>query len=154
MKNIFLLITLLTSFLFFSSCSNDDISPTEQLSNDVATIEAYLEDNNIDYESHVSGLRYVIHDPGTGTQPGSTSNVVVTYEGRFLTTGEEFDANENLEFNLFNVIIGWRIGIPLIAEGGRITLYIPSGLAYGPNGNASIPPNAILIFDVDLIEVN
>jgi FKBP-type peptidyl-prolyl cis-trans isomerase len=54
---------------------------------------------------------------------------------------------------LQNVILGWTEGIPYFKEGGSGKLLIPSALAYGPNGTTGIPPNSVLIFEIELIEV-
>ena len=149
----FLTFCLLCSVLL-SACGDDELSPAEQLQNDIALIENYLDDNNITYESDVSGLRYVIHEQGDGGAPNANSTVRVAYEGRFLTDQQVFDSSDDISFSLRNVIVGWQIGIPLVNEGGRITLYIPSGLAYGRAGiRGIIPANANLIFDVDLFEI-
>lgn len=137
----------------WSSC-NDEISPEKRLEQDIEIIEQFITDNDIEnVQVDPSGLRYVIHQEGTGVAPSVTNLVSVGYEGRFLSSGVIFDQNESISFSLSSVIEGWQIGIPLIQEGGSITLYIPSGLAYGTSGRGPIPPNAILIFDVNLIQV-
>ena len=66
-----------------------------------------------------------------------------------------FDENtEGIELPLSFVIAGWQIGVPLIKEGGKIMLYIPSRLGYGCDGSgSSIPSNANLIFEVEMIEI-
>lgn len=129
---------------------NSDI----QLSDDLIEINRYLAENNITAEEHESGLRYVIHDPGDPEQqPDSRGLVRVNYEGRLLSD-EVFDDGEVQEFDLRGVIMGWRIGVPLIGEGGSITLYIPSKLGFGPEERGIIRANAPLIFDVELVAVN
>lgn len=148
---------LLVVSLLIISCGDDEdgLSPALQLEFDGQIIDDYLLDNNIDAQEDPSGLRYRITEPGAGSTPDASSNVVVEYEGRFLSSGVVFDGSETgVEFPLSNLITAWQIGIPLIAEGGSITLYVPSGLAYGSRGNSSIPPNSILIFDIKLLEVN
>ncbi|MFT4019922.1 MAG: FKBP-type peptidyl-prolyl cis-trans isomerase [Acinetobacter sp.] len=103
-----------------------------------------------------SGLQYKIVKQGTGKQPTADSTVKVNYEGK-LVDGTVFDSSferkEPVEFPLKGVIPGWTEGIPLVKEGGSIELYIPANLAYGEQGNASIPPNSVLIFKVDLLQV-
>lgn len=103
-----------------------------------------------------SGLQYQILKEGTGKKPTVDSTVKVNYEGK-LVDGTVFDSsyqrNEPVEFPLKGVIPGWIEGIPLIKEGGSIMLYIPANLAYGEQGNQSIPPNSVLIFKVDLLQV-
>lgn len=146
-----------------ASCSGDDngddapaepeISFEEQLDIDIALIDEYLATNNIEAEIHESGLRYVINEQGEGEMPDARSTVIVAYVGMFFD-GEVFDQSNNFEFNLSTLIEGWRIGIPLINSGGSITLYIPSGYAYGSSGiPGNVDPNTNLIFDVSLLGV-
>jgi FKBP-type peptidyl-prolyl cis-trans isomerase FkpA len=98
---------------------------------------------------HCSGLYYKVDNPGSGATPTVCSNVNVTYKG-YLTNGSVFDQN-TADLGLYNVILGWSIGIPLVKQGGIIHLYIPPSLGYGASGRApQIPGNAILIFDVTL----
>ena len=126
----------------------------EQHQTDVANLEAYLTQNNIQAESLSGGIHYVIHTKGTGNTPTSCNAVSVTYEGRLMSTGAIFDSTSTpVAFSLSNLIPGWQYGIPLIKEGGSITLYLPSGYAYGSNGTGSIPPNSNLIFDIELVDV-
>lgn len=128
---------------------NSDI----QLSDDLIEINRYLAENNITAEEHESGLRYVIHDLGDpDQQPDSRGLVRVNYEGRLLSD-EVFDEGQLQQFNLTGVIMGWRVGVPLIGEGGSITLYIPSKLAFGPEARGIIRGNAPVIFDIELVAV-
>jgi FKBP-type peptidyl-prolyl cis-trans isomerase len=74
-----------------------------------------------------------------------------------LANGTIFDSTatgQTATFQLGKVIVGWQKGIPLVSSGGNITLFIPPTLAYGPSGSGPIPPNAILVFDIDLVGVN
>lgn len=126
----------------------------EQAAIDDQLIQEYLVDNNLVAEKDPSGLYYIIEQQGTGAECNSSSDVRVAYTGYFLD-GEIFDgsSSQGVTFNLSGVIEGWKIGIPYFREGGSGKLLIPSALAYGPSGNASIPPNSVLIFSVELIEV-
>lgn len=120
---------------------------------EIAAVQAYLTSNNITAVQHCSGLFYTIDAPGTGATPQTCSFVTVTYEGR-LTNGTVFDAtNQPVTFNLSEVIRGWRNGLPQLKSGGRIHLYVPPSLGYGGNANGVIPANSILIFRVDLLNV-
>ena len=106
-------------------------------------------------------MRYVITTAGTGAKPALTNSVVVKYSGKFLNDGVtlaksvEFDGSTTaVTFKLSSLIVGWKIGFQLLPKGSKATLYIPSGLAYGKNGaGSSIPANANLFFDVELIDV-
>ncbi len=106
-----------------------------------------------------SGLLYEIVQPGKGANPKATDTVRVNYTGA-LIDGTIFDATskhtpvEPSEFPLNGVIPGWTEGIQKINKGGKIKLYIPSDLAYGTDGRPPvIPPNATLVFDVELIDI-
>lgn len=101
-----------------------------------------------------SGLQYQVLQEGKGRQPGATDMVRVNYAGS-LVDGHEFDRGEGIEFPLDRVIPGWTEGLQLMKEGGKTRFFIPSDLAYGERGaGGAIPPNAALIFEVDLIAVN
>ena len=106
-----------------------------------------------------SGLRYRITVAGSDEKPVATSVVKCHYEGK-LTDGTVFDASkkhgiEPVEFPLNRVIAAWTEGLQLIGKGGKITLYCPSEIAYGAQGSPPvIPPNSILEFEVELVEIS
>ncbi len=103
-----------------------------------------------------SGLQYKVIEEGTGAKPTVDNTVVVHYEGQ-LINGQIFDSSRQrgqpAEFGLGQVIRGWTEGLRLMKEGGKTRLFIPSELGYGPGGTGNIPANAVLIFDVELIEI-
>jgi FKBP-type peptidyl-prolyl cis-trans isomerase len=106
-----------------------------------------------------SGLEYVEVEAGTGTQAAVGKTVSVHYTGKFQD-GKVFDSSiprgEALTFRLGvgQVIKGWDEGIALMKVGGKAQLTIPPELGYGARGASGvIPPNATLIFDVELIAV-
>ena len=104
-----------------------------------------------------SGLQYKVLTAGTGRMPAATDTVEVHYVGT-LTDGTKFDSSRDrgatIEFPLNRVIAGWTEGLQLMQEGARYELTIPSDLGYGPAGAGGvIPPDATLIFDVELIAV-
>jgi FKBP-type peptidyl-prolyl cis-trans isomerase len=104
-----------------------------------------------------SGLQYKVLTPGTGANPKATDTVKVHYRGT-LIDGTEFDSsykrNEPISFELGGVIKGWTEGLQLIKPGGKIQLVIPPDLGYGSGGQGPIPPNSVLLFDVELLAIN
>jgi FKBP-type peptidyl-prolyl cis-trans isomerase len=103
-----------------------------------------------------SGLQIEMLVEGEGEAPSATDTVVVHYEGS-LIDGTVFDSSiargTPAEFGLNQVIRGWTEGLQLIKPGGKARLTIPSELGYGPGGVGNIPPNAVLVFEVELLEV-
>ena len=116
-------------------------------------ITRYLADNNITAKQDTSGIYYVIHNTTGAAKPSSDKCVEVKYSGKFLKSGQLFDKNDKIGFSLNQVIPGWRLSIPMLAKGDSGTFFIPSKLAYGPQGYpGAIPPDAVLIFDVHLLD--
>ena len=106
-----------------------------------------------------TGLEYEDLVEGTGVSPSSGQTVVVHYTGT-LTNGKKFDSSvdRGQPFSFVigrgNVIAGWDEGVATMKIGGRRKLTIPANLGYGARGAGGvIPPNATLIFDVELLEV-
>ena len=104
-----------------------------------------------------SGLQYLIMKEGTGEKPASTDKVKVHYHGT-LIDGSVFDSSVNrgepAEFGVTQVIQGWIEALQLMPVGSKWKLFIPSNLAYGPQGPPSIGPNQVLIFEVELLEID
>lgn len=108
-------------------------------------------------QSTPSGLQYAIDQPGTGAQPQAGQTVTVHYTG-WLTNGTKFDSSrdrgEPFEFALGQgkVIQGWDEGVADMKIGETRTLVIPPALGYGEQGAGdAIPPNATLVFKVELL---
>lgn len=103
-----------------------------------------------------SGLQYQVLTEGTGAQPKAEDTVKVHYKGT-LIDGTEFDSsysrNEPAEFGVGQVIRGWVEGLQLMKVGAKYKFFIPSDLAYGPQGRPSIPPNSVLVFEVELLDI-
>lgn len=118
--------------------------------------EAFLAENahKQDVVTTASGLQYQVLKEGTGAQPTAKDSVTVNYKGSFITGGE-FDSGDGISFPLNGVIAGWTEGVQLMKEGAKYRFFVPSELAYGESGAGRvIPPNAALIFEVELTKVN
>ncbi len=130
--------------------------------NDDRDIKEYLAKNNITATRTESGLYYSISKPGTGDNAKTGQKVSMSYVGKLLN-GKVFDKNVDSNFvctrpltfplGQHRVIEGWDEGVQLLNKGARATFYIPSSLAYGARGMSAIPPNSILIFDVELTNI-
>jgi FKBP-type peptidyl-prolyl cis-trans isomerase FklB len=105
-----------------------------------------------------SGLQYKVLVAGKGKMPKLSSTVTTQYSGKLLD-GTEFDSSykrgEAATFPCSGVIKGWTEALQLMKEGSKWELYVPGDLAYGPAGygGGTIPPNATLIFQVELVTV-
>lgn len=105
-----------------------------------------------------SGLQYSIDQPGTGAKPQAGQTVNVHYTG-WLTDGTKFDSSRDrgepfaFVIGQGNVIEGWDQGVADMKVGEKRTLVIPSALGYGEQGSGPIPPNATLVFKVELLGV-
>lgn len=103
------------------------------------------------------GLLYKVNTSGKGPSPTATDTVKVHYTGR-LTNGTVFDSSvargEPATFRVGGVIQGWQMALQKMKQGDKWTLYIPSDLAYGARGSqGAIGPHEVLVFDVELIEI-
>ena len=111
--------------------------------------------NDIDKEAikTESGLQYKVLYAGNGRKPKSSSKVKVHYRG-LLLNGSTFDTSYNsdepAELSLKSVIKGWKEGLQLMPGGSVYVFLIPPELAYGEKGSDAIPPNATLIFEIEL----
>ena len=133
----------------------EPMDPTKQF-------DKYFAENKIKAEKTPEGLYYVITQPGTGDKPKAGQTVIANYTGKLLS-GKKFDSNMEEEFHHVQpfsfalgqhmVITGWDLGFGLLNKGAKATLYIPSNLAYGENGQGPIPANSPLIFDVELVDI-
>src|SRR6478736_5839582 len=119
--------------------------------------EKFLEDNATkeDVITLPSGLQYLVVKNGDGEKPGPFTMVTVHYEGS-LVNGKIFDSSykrgQPATFGVHQVISGWTEALQLMPVGSKWRLFIPSSLGYGARGaGGSIPPNATLIFDVELL---
>lgn len=160
-----LALLLTTPGLLLTACGNREniaAANIDYTKADEALIQKYLADNKITNARRLpSGLYYVPVAPNpTGTPATAGKTVSVRYTGTLLD-GTVFDAsakhgNEPFDFVLGEgkVISGWDEGIALMHKGEKGVLLLPSALGYGPEGAGSdIPPNAVLRFEVELLDV-
>ncbi len=103
-----------------------------------------------------SGVQYEVLRPGKGDKPKPTDTVTVHYRGT-LIDGTVFDSSYERKkpatFRLDRVIKGWSEAVQQMRPGAKFKVYIPAHLAYGENPPAGLPPNATLIFEIELLEV-
>lgn len=127
---------------------------------DQKVIQDYLTKNNLTAKAQKteSGLYYIQDTEGAGATPTAGDNIKVHYTGKLLD-GTVFDSSKktgnpiDFQIGVGMVIPGWEEGLMMMKKGGKRTLIIPSGLAYGPNGQpGAIPANSVLLFDVELLD--
>jgi len=103
-----------------------------------------------------SGLQYKVLKEGTGAQPKSSDTVTVNYRGTLLD-GTEFDSSykrgQAAQFPVGGVIKGWTEALQLMKVGSKFQLFVPASLAYGEQARGGIPPNSLLTFEVELMDV-
>ncbi|MFM7646078.1 MAG: FKBP-type peptidyl-prolyl cis-trans isomerase [Sphingomonadales bacterium] len=146
---------LLTSLLFIlGGCVKDKTCVPKTVASEQSTMQGYATANNMTVQTHPSGMLYQIVSPGNGAIPNLASRVSVRYTGK-LMNGTIFDSRTSTpaEFTLGQVITGWQLGVPLIQKGGTIRLIIPSSLAYGCTATGPIPADAVLFFEIELVDV-
>lgn len=127
--------------------------------NNAKSGEEFLLENGkrVEVKTTASGLQYEVVKEGEGPSPKPTDKVMVHYEGK-LIDGTVFDSSvdrgEPATFGVTQVIPGWVEALQLMKVGSKWRLFIPSALAYGPQGAGGIiGPNQTLIFDVELLQI-
>jgi FKBP-type peptidyl-prolyl cis-trans isomerase FkpA len=157
----------LVFIIFAVSCKNDEpskctkevsgekISSVDQtqLELDIAAIDTYLTNGGVTgVIEDPTGIRYVIHENGTGKLPCLESTIDFTFSGHLLSDGSFFgEALYPISYRLTDLILGWQVALLKFPEGTRATLYIPSGFGYGPTDRDLIPANSNLIFQIELV---
>jgi len=143
---------LLIYFVFLRDINNQFAGEAER-----NEIQAYLDRNSLSPDTITDSGLHIIHlEEGNGEFPTVQNTVTVSYHGTLLN-GTIFDSSRDrgvdATFALNSVIQGWQEGIPYISKGGKSILIIPSAIAYGQNSPSSaIPPNSVLVFEVELID--
>ena len=152
-----------------TGCQSDDTTKTETATTETAATETEVTDGGETTEGIAvdenevtteSGLKYVDSVVGDGASPKEGDMVSVHYSG-FLTDGTKFDSSVDrgqpfqFKIGVGQVIKGWDEGVMSMAIGGKRKLIIPPELGYGARGAGGvIPPNATLLFDVELLGIN
>jgi FKBP-type peptidyl-prolyl cis-trans isomerase FkpA len=143
------LVILFLSVVLFNSCSKDTFE------DDVDSIKKYLVEKNLTASGDDRGVYFIINEPGEEEKPSVTSEVTVYYTGYYLD-GTQFDGTQSggspARFGLNQVIEGWQIGIRKFGKGGKGTILIPSKLGYGSNPPFGVRTNAVLVFDIELVD--
>lgn len=139
--------------LLSASClDREGIDPDVQFAMDLEAIDNYLAAHSITAYKDATGIRLSIKSIGTGGLPARRDQQAkVKYTGRLLD-GTEFESNTTTGY-VSNFIPGWQRALPMLPKGTSATIFIPSGLGYGPQGIGPIPGNSILIFDVVIEDV-
>lgn len=140
--------------LFSTGCLKDNECSAKTVESEDAAMQSFASANSITATKHSTGMYYQIVNPGSGPTPTLTSTLSVKYTGK-LTNGTVFDQQtaSPVSLTLNQVIPGWKVGLPLIQKGGVIKLIIPSAMGYGCATVGPIPPNSILYFEIELIDV-
>jgi len=117
-------------------------------------IEEYIGAGNVsDYIKTDERLYINVENEGSEEKPTLADFVTIFYKG-YLMDGTVFDQTDSTTrtFPLSGLIPGWKIGIPYLGRGGKGKLIIPPYLAYGEYGQGDIPPNAIIVFDIEVVD--
>jgi len=152
--NKFSLVLIIASIVILASCKKED--PDSIAAEDRKTILNYIKKEGLTDVAveHSTGLFYVMEEPGTGSHPTLTTNIMIRYLGKY-TDGLVFDGSNGTLFNLNRTILGWQVGIPLFKNGGKGMLFVPSAMGYGsyPPYGSGIRRNAVLIFEFEIIDM-
>ena len=165
MRKFILATLLLMALAVFVACGDDDDEdvPAEETRTPTGQTPSPAADEppEVDGESTTtdSGLEYIEIRAGDGAQPTAASSVTVHYSGWLQATGVKFDSSLDrgtpATFRAGDLIPGFTEGLLLMKAGGQARFIIPPEIGYGAGGSPpTIPGNATLIFDVELIEVN
>jgi peptidylprolyl isomerase len=155
MRFVVIAVIIVIAIFFFIKSSNNKKLAVEN----VAIGKSFLEKNRTEegiFET-ASGLQYQVLQKGSGAEhPTASSTVKVHYHGQLLD-GSVFDSSvergEPISFPLNRVISGWTEGVQLMVVGDKFKFFIPSELGYGNSAAGKITPGSLLIFDVELLEI-
>jgi FKBP-type peptidyl-prolyl cis-trans isomerase len=149
--------------IFTKDEASDQQQALEELLKEQNQVEAETEsepkeiDPNSIQEGDVTSMQIIDITTGTGPEAKLGDTINVKYKGALASNGEVFDSNQDgVEFplNEGGLIQGWIEGVPGMKVGGKRKLVIPSEKGYGEQGTGGIPPNADLVFEIELVSVN
>ncbi|MGR5278453.1 FKBP-type peptidyl-prolyl cis-trans isomerase [Vibrio rotiferianus] len=149
-----IIIFILAGFFIYRTWTNHKVADENFAKGQEFLLENGKKEDVITTES---GLQYLVLEAGTGdVHPTENSKVKVHYHGT-LIDGTVFDSSVNrgepISFGLNQVIKGWQEGLQYMVVGEKIRLFVPSTLGYGKSGSGPIPPASVLIFDVELLDI-
>ncbi len=166
MKRIYKIIPAFLAFITIFACTDDrDCGEApglsgvdqQQLTQDIQTIEEYLEENDITYQTDPSGIRYSVVEEGEGASPTFCSNIIASYLSTIIGEDESFNFENDARFSMSgNIFLGWKFGLANMNQGADYRLFVPSGLAYGEAGlmrsdsTFVVPPNTNIEFRIRL----
>lgn len=131
------------------------VDSLQQFQLEKARIERAIAAGQTDVKNDIEGVYYTILEQGGGRQVALTDTVTVQYKGTLFSNGLVFDQTKEkpATFPLNRLIKGWQIGVPLLKVGGKLKIVMPSALAYSiRTRSAKIPPNSILVFEVEVLD--
>jgi FKBP-type peptidyl-prolyl cis-trans isomerase len=141
---------ILSAFFLLTSCLDDGgVTSNERLTKDISKIDNYLADHGITALQDITGVRFTIDSLGSGHPPRFNSTVTFDYTGSLLD-GPVFQKSTLKNAAIASLIAGFQVGLPLIPNGTKATLYIPSVYAYGSQAQQGIPANSCLVFQIKL----
>jgi FKBP-type peptidyl-prolyl cis-trans isomerase FkpA len=147
MKTVIALLFIAFAFVGCKTYSDDDKKGFDE------KIQAYLKKKDIECTKSASGMYYKILEEGTGTTIRYKDRVSFTYKGEFLS-GEVFDEQtEPLEYQVEELIGAWKEIMLEMKEGGKAFLVAPPQLGYGDHQLDDIPPNSILVYEIEVVKV-
>lgn len=132
------------------------VDSVQQRQIDIKIIDDAIANGKTDVKDNEQGVYYTIMKEGTGRPVSPDDTVSVFYKGYLFVNNSVFDQTKDkpATFPLKRLIRGWQIGVPICRVGGKIKLVIPSDLAYSIRTRAAkIPPNSILVFEIEVLEV-
>lgn len=132
-----------------------NIDSARQAGIDQKFIEKSIVSGKTDAVNKKDGLYYTLIKEGMGRQVSAKDSVTIFYKGYLFSDGTVFDETKDVprSFPLNRLILGWQLGLSMCKVGGKIKLVIPSGLGYGIRTRAAkIPPNSILVFEIEVVD--